>query len=218
VLTVCAGQPTPPRQGAWDRHCGFQSSSESIPARLREDDAAFAGSGHTLRRLELLEAQYLEGPRTEQEAAAVAAAVGTWTESVGRCVVALPVGAGRRQTPFDRLRARVGSLPEPPRHPDHVFVRDAAASALRARDGVTLAFYEELPYLLSAPGDREAQRLARRLGARATSLSLEVMPRRKAARLRAYESQMPHLVFAGRRLDDPSALRERERYWLLDRP
>ena len=217
VLTVFAGRPVPPRQGVWDLRCGFGSSAESIPARLREDDAAFAGSGHTVRRLELLEEQYLDAPRGDDESDAVAAAVAAWADSVADGVVALPVGAGRSRSSLARLRALALRRDDPPRHPDHVFVRDAGASALHAHARVTPALYEELPYLLGGPGDREAARLARRLDARASEVRLEVAAGAKAARLRAYESQIPHLVFGGRTFDNPEALPPLERYWVLAR-
>ena len=63
VMTVFAGAPDPPRQGWWDAQCGFASSVESVPIRLREDEAGFAGTSHRRSYLELLELQYA-GRRT----------------------------------------------------------------------------------------------------------------------------------------------------------
>src|SRR5262249_41968225 len=62
VLTVFAGRPDPPRQGDWDRACGFRDSSEATAARLEEERRALSGTAHRLSLLTLLESQHVEGP------------------------------------------------------------------------------------------------------------------------------------------------------------
>src|SRR5262249_12184752 len=156
VLTVFAGSPDPPRQGSWDRVTGFVDSNESRPVRLAEERAAFAGGPHRLALLDVLEAQYLTGPRPPGDARPIAAAVVGWLEPHPRGLVAAPAGAGRAP---QRLRTRVrrlvgaGSTYTPARHPDHVFVRDAVLDVLQSREDARPVLYEEFPYLWTRAAD-----------------------------------------------------------------
>lgn len=205
VVTVLAGEPAPPRRGQWDERCGFRDSAESIATRRAEDERALAG--HRLTFLQLPEAQYLDGARPAGHAEVVAAAM---ADAVGTVVV--PAGAGWSGGPLRRrtrraFRRRV----DPARHPDHVFVREAALAAVGER---RVLLYEELPYSLAGGADHEAARAARTLRRKAVPLELPVDREEKARRLARYESQLPFIW--DERLDDPSALPGAERYWLLE--
>jgi LmbE family N-acetylglucosaminyl deacetylase len=216
VLTVCAGAPDPPRRGWWDEDCGFASSAESIPARFREDEEAFAGTLHRRRYLALLELQYVDGARGEREAQAIVDAVGAWLVEHPAGLVALPAGAGcRSQTLVRRLRRLVGRPCHPPQHPDHLFVRNAALSALAHETPALL--YEELPYLLGGGADAEAERHARSGGCELEPLVIAIDRVAKAARIAAYASQVAPLSPPEGRLDDPETIPGEERYWLLRR-
>jgi hypothetical protein len=210
VLTVFAAAPDPPRRGWWDAETGFADSAESVAARRREDGAAFSESPHRVRLLELLEGQYLDSPRGGADGLAIADAVAEWVGRAGGGFVAVPAGAGRSGR-LDRLRRTASGAP---RHPDHVFVRDAVLAAL-ASSRATPLLYEEVPYLWGAPADREAKRVARARGLRAEPLVLRVDREAKARRLAAYASQLPHVAPEVGRLDDPALLPPVERYWRL---
>jgi hypothetical protein len=95
-----------------------------------------------------------------------------------------------------------------------VFVRDAVLAALRGTDSRPL-LYEEVPYLLGARADREAERCASSGGWEPELIAVEIDRTRKAARIAAYASQIPHISPREGRIDDPSVLPAVERYWLL---
>ena len=211
VLTVCAGSPDPPRRGWWDEETGFANSAESIPARLREDEDAFAGAPHRRTYLPLLELQYAKGGRSDDEARTVADAVGSWVSKNPLGVVVLPAGAGCRSHPLVRRLLRLlGRRCHPPQHPDHLFVRDAALPVVQ-----NVLLYEELPYLLGGSADREAQRVAARGGWDVEPIVIPIDRGAKAVRIAAYSSQVLPLSPADGRLDDAAALPPEERYWLL---
>ena len=214
ILTVFAGEPDPPRRGWWDETCGFESSAVSIPARRLEDDAALAGMPHRRLYLELLELQYADR-RTSEEETVLGRAIGDWLARFPSATVAVPAGAGRRERQFARLLTRFGhTSPEWVQHPDHVFVRDAALTALAASNGVPL-LCEELPYLVGMPADGVVERAARRHGCTAEPIVVEIDRERKATRIAAYATQIPHISPEHGRLDDPRTLPPRERYWRL---
>jgi LmbE family N-acetylglucosaminyl deacetylase len=218
VLTVCAGSPDPPRRGWWDEDTGFSSSAESMPARLREDEEAFAGTPHRRSYLSLLELQYVDGARSDDERRTIAAAVGSWVSENQSATVALPAGAGCRSRPLVRRLLRLLSRPcHPPRHPDHLFVRDAVLPVLRDKPEAKVLLYEELPYLLGGSADREAQRVAAGGGWDAEPIVRAIDRSAKAARIAAYSSQVLPLSPPEGRLDDAAALPAEERYWLLRR-
>jgi LmbE family N-acetylglucosaminyl deacetylase len=215
VVTVFAGAPEPPRQGWWDRDCGFASSAESVAERLREDETAFAGTPHRRRYLDLLELQYIED-RPGGESEVIGNAIRDWITEHRAGAVALPAGAGCSMRLVNRwlrrLRRRPCSFGQ---HADHLLVQDAALGALRDADA-TVLLYEEVPYLWGAPADRQAERAAARVGRRPELLELSVERGRKAERVAAYASQIPHISPAHGRLDEPETLPTRERYWRLD--
>ena len=215
VVTVFMGQPDPPQRGWWDEVCGFASSAESMPARRREEQAALGPGGHHVRFLDLLEGQYLAGARSGEDAGRVAAPVAGWLAANPGGAVALPAGAGwaPRWLPRDlarRLREPRG--PEP--HIDHAFVRDAV---LREVHGARFLLYEEFPYVWGGSGARAARHAAETTGYRARSQEEPIDRARKARRIAAYASQVPHLWPPAGRLDAAEVLPESERYWLLVR-
>jgi hypothetical protein len=217
VLVVFSGSPDPPRQGDWDRLTGFPDSAASMSARVREDEAAFAGTPHRLRSLGLLEDQYISGARKQTDTCAICEAVTAWAVEGGG-IVALPAGAGRRS---GRLRLRIeswiGPWGGPLPHPDHEFLREAAAPCLAVREDTKLLLYEELPYLRGGGADRAVEQTAEALDLRVSSFTLPVDRSVKAARIAAYVSQLPHLMLDGTRLDDEAGMPEVERYWWLIR-
>jgi hypothetical protein len=194
---------------------GFSNSTETMTARRREEEAALAGSVRSLELMDLLDEDYLDGPRAGTDGEAVRERVGAWLERNAGGAVALPAGAGRHR---GRLRARLESLTGGPRgallaHADHLFVRDAALPAA----GEAAILYEELPYLEGGAADREARRVAERAGMSPEPLELPVDVARKAERIGRYASQIAQLAGDGRRLDDPAQLPTTERYWILRR-
>jgi hypothetical protein len=216
VLTVFAGAPEPPQRGWWDERCGFASSAESVPARRREDEKALAPGGHRIRVLDLLELQHFDGPRPAADADRIAEAVRGWLAEMDGGTVALPAGAGwapRWLPPRLAKKLREPRGPEP--HQDHVFIREALLPA--KLEGASLVLYEELPYLWGGSAARAARRAASAHGYRA---QLEIVPvdrERKAKRLAAYTSQIPHISPPEGRLDSPAVLPPSERYWRLRR-
>ncbi len=217
VLTVFAGEPEAPLQGFWDRRCGFATSKDSMAARRVEERTAFAGTPHRPASMELLELQYTGGTRDDAEAAAIRDEVTRWAADVDSGTVAIPAGAGRR---IGRLRAfverRMLRSYRPLPNPDHVFVRDSALQALAGQAHIVPVLYEELPYLFGGGADHEADRVAAGLGLQAIPVDVEIDRTAKAARIAAYESQVPHLLAPrGMRLDMAPALPPTERYWRL---
>jgi hypothetical protein len=214
VLTIFSGAPEPPRRGWWDERCGFASSAESVPARRREDENALGPDGHRLHLLDLLERQHFEGERPAEHAVPIADAVRDWLVESGGGTVAMPAGAGWAPywlPPRVAKKLREPRGPEP--HHDHVFVRDALLGA--GLDGAQLILYEELPYLLGGSAARAARRAARAHGYRAQREIVPVDRDRKAKRLAAYTSQIPHISPPEGRLDSPATLPPSERYWRL---
>jgi LmbE family N-acetylglucosaminyl deacetylase len=214
VLTVFAGEPDPPRQGAWDRRTGFSDSTESNRARRAEEHAAFAGSPHRLTFMDLVELEYLTGPRAPDDAKTIEAAASRWLEENPHGVVALPAGAGRRASLITRFRRRMG-VQIPLRHLDHVFVRDAGLDAVPFYSGAEALLYEELPYLWGGAADSEVGLIAHTRRLSAELIITRVDSRAKASRISAYTSQVPHLTVRGRRVDLAESLPEEERYWVL---
>jgi LmbE family N-acetylglucosaminyl deacetylase len=215
VLTVCAGEPDPPRAGWWDVHCGFASSAESVPARRQEDEEALREGGHRLRFLDLLELQYVDEPRPAEEADRVAQAVRTWLTEAGGGTIALPAGAGWAPhwlPPRIAKALREPRGPEP--HEDHVFTREAV---LRVDAAAEFVLYEELPYLWGGPADRAARRAAAKHGYRMRAHTVPVDREAKARRIAAYASQVPYMSPAAGPLDSPEVLPSTERYWQLRR-
>lgn len=214
ILTVFAGEPNPPRFGAWDAACGFANSAESARIRRAEEEAAFSGSPHRVRYLTLVAGQYLDGARPAVDAQEIRGAIRAWIDAAENPAVAIPAGAGGSR---NRLLARLKLQQKPKAHPDHIYVRQAALQAVLEVPLADAILYEELPYLWGGSGDRAASRAAEAVGRRAVAFELEIDPVAKARRLRAYASQIPQLGSRERRLDDPSSLPPRERYWRLER-
>ncbi|HEX7254655.1 MAG TPA: hypothetical protein VF236_01885 [Gaiellaceae bacterium] len=214
VVTVFAGEPDPPRRGAWDEVCGFADSAEALATRRQEQAAAFAGAAHRVGSLPLLERQYLDGARPDSDHVAIGAAVTGWAARNPAGLVALPAGAGWSAPGVVRRAARLVGRDRVRPHEAHVLVRDAALAVLNA--DWTPLLYEELPYLFGGRADGAARTAARGAGRRAVAVVEEVDSARKAARIACYASQVPGISPAGAALDDPAALPPVERYWLLE--
>jgi len=220
VLTVLTGAPEPPRRGFWDARCGFAGSEQSVPARRREEVRALENAVRRLELLEIVDHQYLDGPRPDAHRTAVVEWVTGWVAKAGSpCAVALPAGAGWRPGRIASWLVRRGLArqPGPSPSPDHVFVRDAVLGGLAGTAGVELVLYEELPYRWGGQAGGEARRSAETHALRAVPFSLRVDRDAKARRIGVYESQVPHISPPHGRIDNPAVLPETERYWRLVR-
>jgi LmbE family N-acetylglucosaminyl deacetylase len=238
ILQVFSGAPQPPVAADWDARSGFADSTAALVARRAEEAAAFAGTGHDFRSVGLIDAQYVDiGPTGERPAAdrqAIAEAIIEWideqtADAASGVTLALPVGAGRREgelVPVARVRALAARRFLPSSHVDHRGARDGGVLAARARPHVQVLLYEELPYRQTRRGDRAA----RLVGACLTEpgevsrpverFDVAVDRPEKAARLRAYVTQLP-LIFPAWALRGDRLRRvlpRRERYWRVVRP
>lgn len=214
ILTVFAGTPDSPWPSDWDLTTGFADPAESVLARRAEEEAAIADTPHRLAFLELLDAAYLGAPRSQDAARAINAAIRSWLEKNRDGVVAAPAGAGRRPGRIATRARRVMRVDLPPRHPDHVAVRDAALEVIGATSGRGL-LYEEVPYLWGKSAEAEVRRIARRGRFFAETVDVPVDRATKARRIAVYASQAPHLRVGTRRPDSPQDLPAIERYWFL---
>lgn len=108
VWTVFAGEPKPPVSTGWDASCGFRDSDETMAARRAEDEAAFAGTGASIRHLPLLDGPYTDPERRRADLTGFAAELGAWVASHPGATVVAPAGAGARVKPalWERLRRR----------------------------------------------------------------------------------------------------------------
>jgi LmbE family N-acetylglucosaminyl deacetylase len=223
VLNLFAGGPDPPRLGWWDRRCGFATSTEATAARREEELAAHAGTPHEVVFMDLLAVQYVDGARPAADGKAIGKALADWVERNDRGSVALPAAAGwtvsrARSWLAEHVNWRfVGERPGPPRHPDHLFARDASLAAIVPREGVDVLLYEDLPYSWGRAADAEVRRVESAWSVEAEPFELPVDRGRKATRIAHYTSQIEHISLPNRRLDDPDALPAVERYWRLAR-
>lgn len=226
VLRVCTAVPRPAVVTEWDRDSGFADSDIAVAARQAEEQAAFAGTAHRFADAGVLDLQYSPVPRPDTDHRCIADAVGAWVnEAGGRCTVAVPVGAGRKEhglVPLTRLRNLVTKALLSSMHPDHLLVRDAALHAVRTNPDVDVVLYEELPYRLTTRGNAAARRVRATFGAgtRLVCSDIPIDTASKARRLRAYGSQLPQLFPARALADDVAFARflpARERYWRLAR-
>lgn len=96
---------------------------------------------------------------------------------------------------------------------DHLALRDSVAGHLAGRRGVTVAFYEELPYLWSRAGQPEADRLAGRYGIALHRHDRPVDVPDKHRRMARYATQVVLMDPELRRLTDVHTLPARETYW-----
>ncbi|WP_409484235.1 PIG-L deacetylase family protein [Arsenicicoccus dermatophilus] len=220
VLTVCSGRPAPAVVRDWDRACGWRDSDEAMAGRLAEDEAAFAGTPHRRHLLGLLDQQYVDGGRPEQDARLLTGWVARWLDVHPEGIVLVPAATGwvPPHAP-DALGARCPDRDVPGVNGDHRWVRDTVitgiagiagvAEAAEARTG-RVGIYEDLPYLWGRPAADEVARLPLTL----VPHEMPVERRAKAHRIAAYASQLDLLTHEGRRLDDPDVLPATERCWL----
>lgn len=243
VATVFTDAPQPPMQTGWDRLCGFTDSDRAVEVRRIENEQALEGLSVTRHHVGLLDGQYVNGQRSGSEARVIQDVVCRWLASQNcAAVVAAPAGAGRSaradgSTLFGaprsarreairqavgplgraalRTRARLMARRTPPfQHPDHVLVRDAAATAMHD-SGHRLALYEDLPYQWGEAADSQVRTVARRWDLQSQELRLTVDRDAKARRIAAYGSQLRYLYSPLGPLNSPAGLPPQERYWLL---
>lgn len=239
VLTVFDGEPQPPVVTSWDLVCSLRDSAEAMRLRRAENLDAMRRTGCDHRTVGLVDQQYLEGQRCDDDAEMTRAAVQEWLNEVGSGVVAIPAGAGCPPAPSTavlgtpggarrrQLRRLVGPAGQallnararrmaqrtrPTVHVDHLFVRDALVP-LSVEAAVLL--YEEIPYLWGEPGDRSVTELATRNWLRTQQFTVEIDRADKARCIAAYRTQIPLLYARHGRLDSAAGLPSTERYWLL---
>ena len=97
---------------------------------------------------------------------------------------------------------------------DHLAVRDAGLRIAHRR-GADVLLYEELPYLWAVRGDAAAAAAASAVGRVARRFELTPDNADKHARMLRYRTQLRVMDPEHRRLEDPTRLPERERYWWL---
>lgn len=191
VVTVFAGVPRAAgRCTEWDARCGFASAAEAVEARRAEDRRALALLGARPHWLGFADRQYGETPAVEQVAQALCALL--------------------RELRPRRLLFPLGLF-----HSDHLLVHAASTLALQASPGLAAWAYEDCLYR-GLPGVLQA-RLAglQAAGVRATPARWPAADgaqtaRRKAAAVRAYESQLRAFGAGGH--EDTA---QPERYWTL---
>lgn len=222
VLDVFTHRPDPEQFTDWDRQCGFTGSHAAMAARWAEEQAAFDASPHVLEAVDLLDGQYLAGPRSDDDRRRITRRVDAWLAANAdayRPVVVVPVGAG---TPLglkaplrSRLRARKAGTYAFSNSPDHLFVRDTVLEHLRERTDVALWCYEELPYLYALGGAGVVPAIERWTGRSAVVHDLPVDRAMKAKRIAAYESQLAKLFREPGVAEIERSLPPTERYWEL---
>jgi LmbE family N-acetylglucosaminyl deacetylase len=221
VLDVFTVGPEPDLASEWDRRCGFDSGQAATIEREREEAEAFMGTSHEVLATDLLDGRYLSVARGRSDERRLRTAIDDWTRRWSASTVVLPAGAGVHvglaPSVLTRVRTNVGGPRAAVADPDHLWVRDTALEALRARDDVDLWLYEELPQRFSRRGDTAVDLVARWTDRTARRVDVAIDRRRKADRLATYGSQIgPLLGGDGAR---PSRLARRvpgnERYWSL---
>ncbi len=211
VLTVFGGAPEVPVTTDWDLACGFSDSQEANAARRAEERLAFHDTPHRLEVMDLLEHQYLTGPRDLAHGQRLGLLARDWLRSHRGGVVLAPVGAGSSNGAVSGILGKAQRRPKIAPHPDHVTARNALARAVPPR---SLLLYEEFPYRRGGRGDREASRVAKLRGEFMGKVDLHVDTRRKATAAAHYPSQLRGLCGTGPQFSDPRALETTERYWL----
>jgi len=211
VLTVFGGAPENAVKTEWDAACGFHDSDEANATRRAEERQAFHGTVHRLELMDLVEHQYLQGPRDPADGERLGLLARDWLRSHPPGVVLAPVGAGGGASGVSSALRRARRRPNIAPHPDHVMVRNALARAVPPR---SLLLYEEFPYRRGGRGDREASRVAKLRGEFLARVDLQVDTRRKATAAAHYPSQLRGLCGTGPQFSDPNALEPTERYWL----
>ncbi|HYO86833.1 MAG TPA: hypothetical protein VES01_10320 [Dermatophilaceae bacterium] len=126
--------------------------------------------------------------------------------------------AGRTASSRRKGRQRWPAIPKlrqpPVSHEDHRFVRDTVWKALQDFHGVTVVFYEELPYSWSLGADSEVRRISESSSVHIDEKRIRVDRVAKSRRVGAYRSQMPVLFSPHGPLNRPSGLPAEERYWV----
>ena len=215
VLTIFSGAPEPPQQGWWDERCGFASSAESVPARRREDENALAPRRASNPPARRARAPALRGPATG------------WGRRSDRRSRARLAGRGGRRNGGRASRSRLGAALAASESGAEASraARPGAAprSRLHARSALAGGPRRRLAGPLRGASlrlgrlRRAARRAASEHGYRAHLEVALVDRERKAARLAAYASQIPHISPPEGSLDSPTVLPATERYWRLRR-
>jgi LmbE family N-acetylglucosaminyl deacetylase len=196
VLTVFAGSPPSASMLTdWDRSCGFDSGTQAMAGRQREDDEALGIVGATPRRLDFPDSQYCSGrsvPTLEHIAAAIFGAIREYAPAA----VLLPLGLF---------------------HSDHRLAHEAALRALDPagnppRFAYADALYRAIPGLL----DERLAYLAKRglLLRPASFIESHRADKMKARAVACYQSQLRALLTPGKPgLED---LAKPEQYWFVE--
>ena len=142
--------------------------------------------------------------------------IAEWTERSHGGTVAIPAGVGRQRGRWRiHLERLIGIRDGPIPHPDHLFLREVALTALERYPTTAILLYEELPYGSSRDADAEVRARLEAIGRPVIPCTVPVSREQKARRIGAYASQIPHLLVQGERLDHPASVPSIERYWYL---
>jgi hypothetical protein len=219
VLDVFTLEPEPDRPSEWDRACGFGSAKEAIAAREQEEANAFSDSYHEVLAVDLLANRYRDELRSDRDERRLRNAINGWVTRSGACTVVLPAGAGLVPGAVPGVWAKVRSLFGGRRplvaDPDHLWVRDTAATILRAHPSVTVWLYEELPHLQSRRADGAVELFARWYGRTAEPIVMPIDRVVKARRIAVYRSQFPVRFRVRTRRRLVRRVPKTERYWAL---
>lgn len=178
--------------------------------RREEQRGAFLDTPHRVELMNLVEGQYLDGPRREKEPEHIALVARDWLRTRPTGVVLGPAGAGAH----GKIRATLGRArrrSHRPPHPDHILVCDALAQSVPPR---SLVLFEEFPHRRSGRADQAAKRIAGRRGELFAHVDLTVDRRAKAAAAACYPSQLRGYCGDGTQFSSPAVLDTTERYWL----
>lgn len=129
ILTVFTGAPKEEVSTEYDKHCGFESSSDALPARRTENERACRILGAAPIDLGLIDNQYGGSPQEEVEDTLLQSLRERYRGSGGEIEVVAPLAT---------------------RHPDHQKVMNAAVDVC-TKAGWPLWLYEELPHRVLWP-------------------------------------------------------------------
>lgn len=127
VWTVFAGEPETPVTTSWDLSCGYGDSHALVAQRRQEDQEAFAGTGASIRHLDMLDGVYTSVSRRAADLESLAVEVDRWLSAHQNDwpVIVLPACAGVVVKPgmMDRMMSLLTALPRrgsrPPESPEN---------------------------------------------------------------------------------------------------
>ena len=184
-------RPYSPRRGRWDERCGFADSEEGRRVRCAEELEGLSPGGHQVRFLDVLDGQYLDGPRPDADARAIGSALADFEGAL----VAAPVGAGHRPRWFDGSLRRVAPRGEHRSPSPRPRLRPRRGARRGRRAGAALRGVSLSAKRPGRPGRFQAGRGSRR---RAEALDRGGRPEREGPPDRRLREPAPHTMAAPR--------------------